>query len=405
MPRIALISSLVFGGSTTFVCNLAGDLVRRNVPVIVVSPEKEYAFASDFEAAGVKVVLHDDRRMIFEDRLVAMLKILREFEPTVVVSCLGASSYEVLRYLPSGVRRVAVIQADAPIFYAGAKLYAGCADAIVGVSTRIVERLEEMEEFRNVSTLCLLHGVAVPQHVRPRDGGQPLHILYLGRLVNDQKRVHLLPTVLAALKKEGVPFRWTIAGEGDQRTALEQAMPSLSCQEVRFIGAVPNAQVPALLEQQDIFLLASDAEGLPISLLEAMAHGVVPVVSDLESGIRDVVDATNGMLIPVAEVEGYARAIIHLHQHRQELAVKSAAAHERVRTKFSVEAMTDRWLAAFAQEPPAIGAWPPKWKIKPLLVARYPIYHSPTMRIFRRLAMKFLRREQGHAASLVVTQK
>jgi hypothetical protein len=115
------------------------------------------------------------------------------------------------------------------------------------------------------------------------------------------------------------------------------------------------------------------------------------VVSDLESGIRDVVDATNGMLVPVNDVGGYARAIIHLHEHREELAAKSIAARARVQKEFSVAAMTDRWLTAFPKEPPAIGAWPANWKIKPLLVARYPIYFSPPMRVLRRLAARFRR--------------
>jgi glycosyltransferase involved in cell wall biosynthesis len=393
MPRIAFISSLGFGGATTFVCNLAGELVRRHVPVIVVSPEKENAFASDFQAAGVKVVLHDDRRMIFEDRLVAMLETLAKFRPTVVVSCLGQSSYEMLRYTPPGVRRVAVIQADAPTFYDSAVLYAGCLDDIVGVSTKIVERLEQMDAFRNVSKLCLLHGVAMPQHFQPRGkDNQPLRLLYFGRLINEQKRVHLFPAILAALKEAGIPFQWTIAGEGNQRTNLERSMLfNPPAQQIVFPGSVPYAQVPSLLEKHDIFLLASDAEGLPLSLLEAMGHGLVPVVSDLESGIRDVVDATNGMLVPVNDVGGYARAIIHLHEHREELAAKSIAARARVQKEFSVAAMTDRWLTAFPKEPPAIGAWPANWKIKPLLVARYPIYFSPPMRVLRRLAARFRR--------------
>jgi glycosyltransferase involved in cell wall biosynthesis len=160
---------------------------------------------------------------------------------------------------------------------------------------------------------------------------------------------------------------------------------------VVFPGPLPNAQVPALLENHDVFLLASEAEGLPISLLEAMAHGVVPVVSDLESGIRDVVDATNGILVPVEDTEGYARAIIHLHEHRDELAAKSAAAHARVKTEFSVEAMTDRWLAAFHQNAPMIGDWPARWKIQPPLAVRHPVYFSPPMRVIRRLAAKFRR--------------
>jgi hypothetical protein len=68
VPRIAFISSLGFGGATTFLCNLAGELSRRNIPVIVISPEWENPFASNFVQAGVPVVLYDQRRMVFEDR-------------------------------------------------------------------------------------------------------------------------------------------------------------------------------------------------------------------------------------------------------------------------------------------------------------------------------------------------
>src|SRR5436190_7692326 len=59
-PRLAFVSGLVFGGSTTFLCNLTGEIVRRGVPVLVVSPEHENPLASDFQAAGVKVILQRD---------------------------------------------------------------------------------------------------------------------------------------------------------------------------------------------------------------------------------------------------------------------------------------------------------------------------------------------------------
>jgi glycosyltransferase involved in cell wall biosynthesis len=390
-PKIAFISSLGFGGATTFICNLAGELVRRNVPVLVVSPEQENDFATDFQKAGVKVVLNDHRRLIFEDRMRAMLQTLAEFQPTIVIGCLGETSYEVLRYIPPGIRRVAVIQSDAPIFYDAARPFAGCIDDVVGVSAKITERLKAMDVFRGVSKLCLLHGVPMPEKMKTRGNNSgPLRILYFGRITDPQKRVLLFPKILADLQKAGIPFRWTIAGDGDQRANLQHLMQSARAdQQVILPGPLPNAQVPALLENHDVFLLASDAEGLPISLLEAMAHGVVPVVSDLESGIRAVVDATNGILVPVEDTEGYARAIVHLHEHRDELAAKSAAAHARVKTEFSVEAMTDRWLAAFPETVPPIGDWPARWDIKPPLSVRHLFYFSPPMRVLRRLAAKF----------------
>ncbi len=387
--KIAFISSLGFGGATTFVCNLAGELARRHLPVLVVSPEIENPFASDFKKAGVAVILHDQRRMIFEDRMQSMLRALAEFRPTVVIACLGGTTYEVMRYIPQGIYRMGIVQCDHAIFYDAISPYAEFLDAVVGISRRITKQLDAMRVFQNVARLCLLHGVGMPPAPVVRGGSErPLRILYLGRIMNPQKRANLFPKILADLRAAGIPFEWTIAGEGEERANLEKQMSSTPTQQVRFIGAIPNAQVPALLEQQDIFLLASDSEGLPISLLEAMAHGLVPVVSDLESGIRDVVDASNGILVPVNAVADYAKAILHLHDHRDELAAKSAASRARVENDFSVSAMADRWLAALPAPSPTSSDWPARWKIKAPLMAKIPLYFSPPLRVLRRMTAK-----------------
>jgi hypothetical protein len=91
----------------------------------------------------------------------------------------------------------------------------------------------------------------------------------------------------------------------------------------------------------------------------------------------------------VDDVAGYARAIIHLHGHRDELAAKSAAARARVQTEFSVAAMTDRWLAAFPVSTSPAGAWPKRWRITAPLTAGNPVFFSSLMRILRRLVKKF----------------
>jgi glycosyltransferase involved in cell wall biosynthesis len=220
---------------------------------------------------------------------------------------------------------------------------------------------------------------------------RPLQILYLGRLDREQKRAHLFPQIFDQLKNSGIPFHWTIAGDGPEKMALEKAMQSSPAQTISFPGKISYADVPELLRAHDIFLLASDYEGLPLSLLEAMGEGLVPVVSDLPSGIPEVLNKTTGITVPVNEVDGYARGILHLHEHRDELAAKSAAARARVKTEFSVEAMTDRWLSIFPKTIPAIGKWPSRWKILPPLVARHPVYFSPPMRFVRKLAMKLRR--------------
>jgi len=394
--RIALVGSLPFGGSTIFACNLAGELARRGVPTLVVSPDRANGFARDFAEAGVQVALHDDRRFIYEDRMASMLTVLAEFEATVVIGCLGGPSYDVLRYVPQGVYRVALIQTDNPVFYGAVGPYVRHLDLLVGVSRTIKARLDSMAEFQNVRKLTLMYGVKTPKRVEARGRvGGPLRILYLGRITIPQKRVNLFPQILARLVEAKIPFEWTIVGEGDYRAELERTMRSASAnQRVTFRGALSNSEVPALLEQQDIFLLASDFEGLPLSLLEAMAHGVAPVISDLESGIPEVVDARTGILVAVDDIEGYSRGIIRLHTHRDELAAKSVAAHERVKEEFSIEAMTERWLEALPAQPGPIGPWPKTWRVEGPLGAKSPFYFSRPVRALRRMLIK-LRNNRG----------
>jgi hypothetical protein len=119
-----------------------------------------------------------------------------------------------------------------------------------------------------------------------------------------------------------------------------------------------------------------------------MGQGLVPVVSDLESGIREVVDQTVGCLVPIDDISGYARAIIHLHEHREELARKSAAARTRVQKEFSVATMTDRWLATFPPAKPVIEPWPQRPRIHAVLNGGNPLRFSRPVRMLRRMAAR-----------------
>lgn len=392
LHRIALVSGgLGLGGATTFLINFAGELVRRGIPVAVMSFERENPLAADFQKQNIPVLCLDQRRMIFEDRVKMILENLARFQPTVTVSTLGAVSFEVLRYLPPGIFRIGMGQSDDPIVYEMMRHYALWMDLVAMVSQTMKQKAEAMPEFARVRVAYLPYGVPMcPAAELPAQKATvPLRILYLGRLGREQKRVHLFPEILSQLCASGMPFHWTIAGVGEERGFLEANLKPVSPhQTVSFAGPVRYADVPALLKQHDIFLLASDYEGLPLSLLEAMGHGLVPVVSDLKSGIPEVVDASNGMLVSVDDVAGYARAIIHLHEHRDELAAKAAAAHARVQKEFSVAAMTNRWLAAFAVLTSPSGAWPKRWRITAPLTAGNPVYFSPPLRVLRRVAAR-----------------
>lgn len=390
--RIALVSGgLGLGGSTTFLINFAGELLRRGIPAEVISFERENPLAADFGRQNIPVLCLDQRRIIFEDRLEMILQKLARFQPTAVVSTLGATSFEVLRYVPKGVFRLGMGQSHDPLVYDALRRYAPWMDLVAMVSQTMKQTAAGLPEFARVPIAYLPYGVPISPETdsTARDFTRPLRILYLGRLEQEQKRVRLFPEILRGICESGMPFHWTIAGAGSERDFLEANMKTGSRdQTISFAGPLRYADVPAVLKQHDIYLLASDYEGLPLSLLEAMGQGLVPVVSDLESGIREVVDNSAGALVPVNDVSGYARAVIQLHEHREELAAKSAVARVRAQRDFSVAAMTDRWLAAFPPTPSAVEAWPKHWRLQGVLVASSQFYFSRPMRILRRMAAR-----------------
>src|SRR5260370_12800552 len=95
---------------------------------------------------------------------------------------------------------------------------------MIGVSEHIREKPVANPEFNHAAIHCMTSGVLVPQTFTPRRlvPGDPLRILYLGRLDRGQKRVHLFPEILSGLVQSGIPFTWTIVGEGAEKGFLEQ---------------------------------------------------------------------------------------------------------------------------------------------------------------------------------------
>jgi glycosyltransferase involved in cell wall biosynthesis len=115
------------------------------------------------------------------------------------------------------------------------------------------------------------------------DGPARYHptLVYSGRLV-EGKNVHLLIDAVHALRPQFPEIRLLIAGDGPLRSRLEAQAGALGLDRaVTFLGFVPDVQ--ALLAGAACFVLPSRAEGMPVSLLEAMAGGVPSVVTTVGS--------------------------------------------------------------------------------------------------------------------------
>lgn len=170
------------------------------------------------------------------------------------------------------------------------------------------------------------------------------HIIgYIGQLI-PRKNVDVLIRAFHLL-----PFanrRLCIVGEGPQRAELENLAARLGeSARVRFFGY--RTDRIALLRQFDAFVLASQLEGTPRCLLEAMAAGVCVIGSDIP-GCRNLIEpGRTGLVFRVGDVGGLAQMLQRLFSEPNQRAALARAGQVLVRAQFSAEAMAARYAELY----------------------------------------------------------
>jgi glycosyltransferase involved in cell wall biosynthesis len=219
--------------------------------------------------------------------------------------------------------------------------------AFVAISRRIHAMLGERLPHRASSIFYLPHGIVLPPRVHETSSG-PLSLVFAGRLDHRQKGVLDLPAIDEALRARGVARRWTIIGGGPDDARLREAWAGV--QGVEFTGVLPHQQTLDRLADHDLFVLPTRNEGLPVALLEAIAAGVVPVVSAVSSGVSDVVEpGVSGVLPPAGDVAGFAAAIAALDENRALLGQMRATGRRIVETRFEARACAAAYQALYAR--------------------------------------------------------
>lgn len=163
-------------------------------------------------------------------------------------------------------------------------------------------------------TIYLPYGVSLPSKKWIKsDLNDSLRLVFLGRLTKE-KGVFLLKMIDDDLVSKGFEFRWTIIGQGPCENDLKRQWSNNT--RVSFIKATDSAQIFDILEKQDILVFPSWFEGTPVAIVEAMSRGVIPVVSDLPGGTRDLVTEKMGFLCNSMNSKDFADAIINLYNDK-----------------------------------------------------------------------------------------
>jgi len=395
---VALVNcGLYFGGATTFDLFLVAGLQKLGALGKVFSFTSHHHMRADFDDLAIPVHLEDERRHIYEDRLAGIYGAVRAFAPHAVFAVVGTDSFELLRYLPKGVLRVGMLHDDHPAVYKMVSQYSTICDHLVTIAVNIADRVRQ--ELPGMPCTRLLPGslFASGRQVRQPNPREPLRVLYYGRLAHPQKRVLMIPEICSALKRRNISVHWTIHGQGPDEAALRRGLAEASrAGEVTFSAPVPFNQLGDMIRRHDVFIVTSQHEAGPITLVEAMGHGLVPVCSDIPCLIQEVVNPQNGFRVRMDAPEAYAEAIARLDGNRVMLERMSAAALQTIKADFTAEAMAQRYVDFIRRNAPPFShvEWPSCIEIKPILGSSFLFGIRQKSRILRqaRRLLKRLRR-------------
>jgi len=161
-------------------------------------------------------------------------------------------------------------------------------------------------------------------------------LLYVGRL-SAAKGLPILLESLAALKSSHPEIILTVVGDGEDRAELEQMTARLELNNnVKFVGYKSQAEVREYMQETDVFVLPSFAEGVPVSLMEAMAAGV-PVVTTQIAGVSELVEnGVSGYIVPAGDSTTLAERIKTLLTEPQLRSQFGTAGREKIEKEFNL---------------------------------------------------------------------
>ena len=226
-------------------------------------------------------------------------------------------------------------------------------DAVISVSAGAVEQLPA--EVPGSRVCVIRNGVVPSPAARDREAvrrelgldNRPVGIIVAR--VDGLKGHETLLRALPQLRDAGHQLTVLIAGDGAERANLETLARELALgpEQVRFLGF--RSDVPDLLAASDFFLLPSRTEGLPLSMLEAMTHGL-PAIATPVGGIPEVIHSgEHGLLVPVDDPPALAAAMGRLCGDPALLRTMGDQARRRALSEFSFERMTREYLELYAR--------------------------------------------------------
>jgi sugar transferase (PEP-CTERM/EpsH1 system associated) len=355
IPVVHLVSSLNVGGLEMVVLHLARNCNRDRFAIRVLCLQEKGKLAPAFEDIGIHVESLDCPELPKGRTLSRVARRLRQLKPRIlhthnmnphffgaVAAC--AVGVPVLIHTKHGRnypdRRVAVLKNWFLSFLT---------DRVVTVSADAANVVRQIERVPAQKTAVIRNGIDISQFrsTDRRSKGSGKEAIHIGRLNISKDQATLLRAARLVADAD-CGFRLTIVGDGPERESLFALKRELGLENhIRFLGE--RHDVNELLADADFFVLSSIEEGIPLTVLEAMAAGLPVIATRVGGNAEVVIPGKTGLLVEPRTPHELADAILAVLQDPERSRTMGLAGRNRVEQEFDVKNVTASYESLYLQ--------------------------------------------------------
>ncbi len=341
-----------FGGPIVNARRLLPELVAcgHNVCCLLFYTGSEASSVDYLRSKGVKC-FDVSSPLYTEQAIKIILDLIIKICPDIFIPNLSVAGWYAARWVrEAGIPTIACHRSDDDFHWAmvdefvlGEKMWA--VSGLVCVSEYLSRTVLENKPFS--TKICTIpSGVPFCKERVSQNG--PLRLVYVGRLVDKQKKI--LKTVEAIARALNIlPHSTaTLIGEGDKRIEVEKKISELGLEErFKILGTYPSEEIQDRLMSYNVIVLLSDYEGTPGAVMDGMARGLIPVCLSIPGGVQELVkNEETGLLVSDRE-DSFLRAIKRLDEEDEFRELLSINAKNHIQENFSLHNATNSWERLF----------------------------------------------------------
>ncbi len=205
--------------------------------------------------------------------------------------------------------------------------------------------IQQLLPHRSGDIYYLPYGIELPTIINELNTTCPLKILVIARM-QKSKGVLDVPLIIDLLSEKNIPVTLTMVGDGPEKEKLTKHFNGYN----NVVIITPSSEeLTELMPKHDIFLLPSYLDGMPVSLMETMSSGLIPVISDFNEGIKQIVSTDIGFVLPKGNIEAFVATFIQLHQDRELLRRLRINSLNYARQQFDVTSRAKDYYSFFGK--------------------------------------------------------